>query len=511
MSDAKRLLAAFEGSRAAYGTTVVGRVGRNGKTESNSRVVHGQLDEEKIQAHIDGELGVGSIPINSENVCKFGALDIDTYDLDLQALNRKVQAMKMPLILCRSKSGGAHLFLFLKDWEPASLIREYLTEMSIALGYSGCEIFPKQDKILAERGDVGNFINMPYYGGDITTRYAMDKDGEAVDFDKFFKMVNAKRVSAAELNEMKFGGQRKYFTDGPYCLEVMASQGKIQDNRNITMFAVGVYCRLKWADDWKKHHEEFNRILCEPALEATEIVNIQRSLEKKPTYFYQCDVCPLKDFCDKNVCKTRPFGVGNQAPDMPNVGGLTILMSEPRLYFMDVDGQRMQLTTEQLQNQNLWQRQCMEQLSMMPPNLKAQKWQQMVNELMTKSVKLEVPEEMTIKGQFKELLKVYCTSRIKAMAPEEMDMGKPWTEDGQTRFTIAGIMQFLKNRGFSEYTRAEVQERLKELNGGQECHGHHAIRKPDGKRSTLRVWWVPAFEDDDVYLNTEEKENDIPF
>ncbi len=97
------------------------------------------------------------------------------------------------------------------------------------------------------------------------------------------------------------------------------------------------------------------------------------------------------------------------------------------------------------------------------------------------------------------------------MAPEEMDMGKPWTEDGQTRFTIAGVMQFLKNRGFSEYTRAEVQERLKELNGGQECHGHHAIRKPDGKRSTIRVWRVPAFEDDDVYLNTEEKENDIPF
>ena len=48
------------------------------------------------------------------------------------------------------------LFLFLKDWEPAALVREYLMEMSIALGFSGCEIFPKQDKILAERGDVGN-------------------------------------------------------------------------------------------------------------------------------------------------------------------------------------------------------------------------------------------------------------------------------------------------------------------------------------------------------------------
>lgn len=252
-------------------------------------------------------------------------------------------------------------------------------------------------------------------------------------------------------------------------------------------------------------------MLCDPALEATEIVNIQRSLEKKPTYFYQCDVCPLKDFCDKNVCKTRPYGVGNQAPDMPNVGGLTILLSEPRLYFMDVDGQRMQLNTEQLQNQSLWQRQCMEQLSMMPPTLKAQKWQQMVNELMSKSVKQEVPEEMTIKGQFKELLQVYCTSRIRAMVPEEMEMGKPWTEDGYTRFTIAGIMQFLKNRGFNEYTRAEVQERLKEMNGGQECHGHHAIRKTDGKRSTLRVWWVPAFEQAEIELESEGMNNDIPF
>jgi len=417
----------------------------------------------------------------------------------------------MPLILCRSKSGGAHLFLFLKDWEPAALIREYLTEMSIALGHSGCEIFPKQDKILAERGDVGNFINMPYYNAEETMRYAMNKKGKAMDLEQFLKAVDKGRVSAADLDKLTFGGDRKYFTDGPYCLEVMAAQGKIRDNRNITMFAVGVYCRLKWPDDWKKHHEEYNRMLCDPALEATEIVNIQRSLEKKPTYFYQCDVCPLKDFCDKNVCKTRPYGVGNQAPDMPNVGGLTILLSEPRLYFMDVDGRRMQLNTEQLQNQSLWQRQCMEQLSMMPPTLKAQKWQQMVNDLMSKSVKQEVPEEMTIKGQFKELLRVYCTSRIRAMAPEEMEMGKPWTEEGYTRFTIAGIMQFLKNRGFNEYTRAEVQERLKEMNGGQECHGHHAIRKADGKRSTLRVWWVPAFDEAEIELESEGMGNDIPF
>ncbi len=511
MSDARRLLAAFEGSDAAYGTTSVGRRGRNGKTEADSRVVHGTLDEEKVQEHIQGQQGVGSIPINSSNNCKFGALDIDTYDLNLEALNQKVQSMGMPLILCRSKSGGAHLFLFLKDWEPAALIREYLTEMSIALGHSGCEIFPKQDKILAERGDVGNFINMPYYNAEETMRYAMNKKGKAMDLEQFLKAVDKGRVSAADLDKLTFGGDRKYFTDGPYCLEVMAAQGKIRDNRNITMFAVGVYCRLKWPDDWKKHHEEYNRMLCDPALEATEIVNIQRSLEKKPTYFYQCDVCPLKDFCDKNVCKTRPYGVGNQAPDMPNVGGLTILLSEPRLYFMDVDGRRMQLNTEQLQNQSLWQRQCMEQLSMMPPTLKAQKWQQMVNDLMSKSVKQEVPEEMTIKGQFKELLRVYCTSRIRAMAPEEMEMGKPWTEDGVTYFTMAGLEQFLKNRQFTHYKAVHIQEQLKTLNDGGDCYQRKYITKDDGKSKYLRVWHVPAFEDEEIELEPKEFSDDIPF
>ena len=71
------------------------------------------------------------------------------------------------------------------------MVREYLTEMSVALGFSGCEIFPKQDTILAERGDVGNFINMPYFGGDVTTRYALDEKGEAMDMAQFFAAVDA--------------------------------------------------------------------------------------------------------------------------------------------------------------------------------------------------------------------------------------------------------------------------------------------------------------------------------
>ena len=361
MTTEKRLLEVFRGSGVAHGRTTVGRTGRNGKAEAKSKVVREPLTEEAVRLHIEGTQGIGSIPINSDNMCRFGALDIDTYDLNHKALSEKLKKLKLPLFHCRSKSGGAHLFLFLKDWEPAALVREYLMEMSIALGFSGCEIFPKQDKILAERGDVGNFINMPYFNAEETMRYCFNKKAEAMELPEFLAAVDKGKVSASELNEMTLGGKREHFTDGPYCLEVMTSQGAITEFRNIFMFAVGVYCRMKWPDDWKKHHEEYNRMLCKPALGAGEIINIQKSLEKKE-YYYQCDVCPLKDHCDKDLCKTRPFGVGTEAPDAAHIGGLTILLSEPRLYFMDVDGRRIQLTTEQLQNQMLWQRACMEQI-----------------------------------------------------------------------------------------------------------------------------------------------------
>ena len=111
MSLVQRLMSAFEGSDAGHGRTVLGRTSRTtGKTEAESRVIREPLTEDKIQAHIDGKVGVGAIPINADNQCKFGALDIDTYDLDIVQLNAKVQKMGLPLILCRSKSGGCLLY-----------------------------------------------------------------------------------------------------------------------------------------------------------------------------------------------------------------------------------------------------------------------------------------------------------------------------------------------------------------------------------------------------------------
>jgi len=510
MSQAKRLLAAYVGAKAAHGTTIVGRTNRNGKAEGKSKIVREPLTEELVQGHIDGVHGVGAIPINEESMCKWGALDIDVYDLDHKTLQNKIQKLQLPLLHCRSKSGGAHLYLFLKEFEQAAAVRDYLTEMSIALGHSGCEIFPKQDTIIADRGDVGNFINMPYYNAELPQRYCFNDKVEAMELDEFLDAIDEKRVSLADLEAMKLSKPRELFPKGPPCLKHIFANGPQSEPRNKLLFHVCKYAKLSNPDHWQQQAEEYNRTLFTTPLSSGEVSNTIRQHEKKD-YGYTCKEEPFKSYCDPVVCAQQEHGIGGDAPDAPQVGGLSIMLSEPRLYFMDVNGQRLQLSTEQLQNQTLWQRACMEQKNFMPPTMKPQKWQQTINALMQGATYLDVPEELTVAGEFKQHMRTYCTSHIRALAPEEMEMGKPWTDGGMTKFTLLGLMEFLHQRRFTGHSRAQIIQMIRDL-GGDNTTQSITKRTPKGEvRSTLRCWWIPAFDEEDITLEKQEFENDIPF
>ena len=148
----------------------------------------------------------------------------------------------------------------------------------------------------------------------------------------------------------------------------------------------------------------------------------------------------------------------------------------------------------------------------MPPTMRPNKWHQTISQLLKDATKLEVPEELKVSGQFTELLRIYCTNRIRAIHPEELIHGKPWTDEGLTMFTMSGLVEFLNNRKFTHFTRAQIQEQLKKLNEDNDCSGHKSIRKESGDRTTIRVWWVPEFKGEEVKLETEEiGDDEIPF
>ena len=195
----------FEGLDTAYGQTIkTDQFDERGKHKTKSYTVS-QVPVPKIwEEHLKGtDPGLGIVPINRENKCKWGCIDIDTYPFDHKKFLTQLKAKNIPMILFRSKSGGGHACLFTNDFVPAVIMRAKLKLIASALGFAKAEIFPKQDYIRVDRGDTGSFLNLPYHGDDRTMRFAYDENGEALKIEDFFEAYKEKAMSLDELKNLK--------------------------------------------------------------------------------------------------------------------------------------------------------------------------------------------------------------------------------------------------------------------------------------------------------------------
>ena len=512
MNLSEELLEAFKGFSGAHGQTDVSQERTAGKQKAKSFIVRNPLTLELIEGHISGKKGIGAIPINEENKCRFGALDIDEYPLDHNKLIDKLEELKVPCIVCRSKSGGAHIFFFFKEWMNASDFRDKAAEISSALGHGRCEIFPKQEQILVERGDVGNFINLPYFDSEQTLRYAiLKRGGDYVEasLSEFIEEIQKVKAVPKDFLKLPIGGPVELLPNYIPCLRTKLAIGVFEGERNRTAFQLGVFLQRLDPGNWKIKFEEHNMSDFHPPLSASEVVAIQNTLEKKE-YQYLCKEEPMASHCNQGVCRSMKLGIG--ATSMPVISGLSVILSEPRLWFVDIGGQRIEITTEELQAPRLFQRACMEQLKMMPPKLKDSDWETTVNSLMEKCNEIQVPEELTYKGQFFSILEAYCTGRIQAQTFEEVMLGKPYTdtEEQKTFFRLESLMEFMRQKKFDSYTRAQVQERIKETNNG-DSSSIKSFKTSSGTWKSIRVWSIPEFSSEIEIDNIVVESQEVPF
>ncbi|HAT63044.1 MAG TPA: hypothetical protein DCS66_00365, partial [Flavobacteriaceae bacterium] len=69
----------------------------NGKSTGKAGVVREERTTELWEGHLSGKgQSVGIIPINEENNCKWGCVDIDQYNLDHKNLISKIRDLKLP-------------------------------------------------------------------------------------------------------------------------------------------------------------------------------------------------------------------------------------------------------------------------------------------------------------------------------------------------------------------------------------------------------------------------------
>ena len=435
----------FAGLDRAHGVTKVSESNGEGtKIKGKSFVKRETITDELWQKHLDGVDSLGVIPINDNNKCKWGCIDIDSYaGFDHKKLIDKIKNMKLPLIVCRSKSGGAHIFLFTSDYVSAKLMRDKLVQIKAVLGYGGSEVFPKQTE-LKSKDDTGNFLNLPYFNGDNTTRYAFLENGSAASMDGFFDLYKSKKQKDITLIKVK--RPESEYSDGPPCIETLAMNKIGEGGRNNALFHYGVYAKQKWPAEWKSKVMLFNATAMQKPLSDSEVQIIVNQHEKKE-WGYKCKDEPMCSMCDRTLCRSRKYGIGQEIL-FPGLTDLQVIDLEDPYYYLNVDGERLYLeNVKYLRQQSLFQEACMKQLRNRPITLKEKDWVQLTNILLNNAEVTEPAQGMRTEDQLQNHLEEFCLNRQVSTDKNDLKKGGVWTSEGHHHFVFDRFYhQFLIRR-----------------------------------------------------------------
>ncbi len=500
-----QLMSLFDGFKKAYGV-YSGTLAKeeDGKMTGKRASITGDVTVELWRDHLSGKQGLGVIPINENSEVKFAAIDIDTYDLDLYKLNKQIMEKKLPLVLCRTKSGGAHLYLFLSEFHDAGEIQRKMREIAAVLGFGGSEIFPKQTKIVASRGDVGNWINMPYFKAHDTQRYALDNENMQVDLSGFIMMAEFRKKTPQEFLQIKLE-DTQHLVGGPPCLNHLISMGFPKGTRNNGLLNLGVYAKKVNPDGWQELVNELNTKYMDPPLDASEVMGVIKSLMKKE-FFYMCKQSPIAQYCNAPKCKARKYGIGMGDTGMPKFGGLTKLCTIPPVWFLEVEGGgRMELTTDELQNPRFFQHKCMESFNIMPILPKADVWQELISSLLSSANEVPVPAEMTPKGELLQHLEDFCTSRVQAKTVDDILLGKPWNSNKYYYFRMKDFYDYLERRKFNRMQKQHITMYMKDW--GME----HKFWNVRGKGVNCAAIKEDMFTKQEKSFETPTQKKEVPY
>lgn len=492
----RRFAALYAGYTKAYATFDPGHVER-GKVKGRYVTVREALTERAWRGHLEGTAGLVVIPLRDDDrTVTFGAIDIDVPNIDLRALDTKVKERNLPLVVCRSKSRGAHLYLFLEEPTDAEAVYETLASWAALLGHGGAEIFPKQWSRVGET-DVGNGINLPYFGD--SDRVGI-LEGEELDLEAFLDLAEVTRtkLKPPATDDLLDDPEATAFPEGPPCLQALEQLGGFPEGtRNEGMYAVAVYLRKRHGDvdAVQTAITTYDATLCHPPLGLKELTTVVRSVSKKG-YEYKCNLPPINAHCRRRHCRARRFGVGDPGSGggrtgWPTLESLTMYLGDPVRFVLQVDGHRIgYLSEEDLFVQRALQRRLSVELLTLPPTLPGPRFEAMLREVIARADRVPAEETATDKARFEHRFHEYVTQRARAEVPAELEQGLPYWVDGVVQFQLQGLFTHLEHARL-RYTQTQVCLWLREF-GAKPGKGYNL-----GNKRFLRCWELPAPVEDE--------------
>jgi len=316
----------FEGLERAYGQFKKNDKKLSVKVEGRPWVEHKPLTKQLWENHLNGvgnRLGV--FPLKDDGTCKWGAIDIDVNNYDYEDLLKNIRKFKLPLIMFRSKSGRAHVYMFMKEFTNAEEVQTVMKKFAGQLGLANIldRVYPMQTS-LEDKKD-GSWLNMPYFNHEEGSTYAYTDEFEDATIEQFFELYDkyAQTDLADYLKEEIETPKKKnkpakektledfFLPCTKNCLKL--NGGKIpSENRNdylLHMYTWSMRAVEKGVEKIEAYSKmdaatllkHFNREYMARPLEEKEIDNtILKSTDRE--YNYLCKRPPIKKYCDASAC-----------------------------------------------------------------------------------------------------------------------------------------------------------------------------------------------------------------
>lgn len=465
-TPAERFLALFPSNTRSSG--------RYDAKRDRAYTEHEPVKPENVTAHLNGTLGCGGVAIQDDDTCQWAALDIDNHDsdedIDIGKIDEAIRRNKLPLIPCRSKSGGVHCYLFLDKPQPAARIRTFMATWAAQVGYHGCEVFPKQGRLSDDRSgkkQFGNWINWPYMGGDATMRYAV-YDGKRLTLDQFLAFAEKSRVSDAQLRSSSSSDH----PEAPPCVQRMYANGVAAGHRNEALYNIVVYLRKANPDGYVALSESANGSIFQRPLGKAEA---QRTIASagRPDYGYRCNEEPIRSLCDRATCLKRKFGItpadAERLVTIESVPAFTELvkyLTEPVRWEVKIDGVVVtNITTEQLLDWRAIRSIVADRLTKIVPLIKNQEWERILAPLMKEARMIETPDDASVTGVIRDRLREFASKTDLANPGKDVKdrlallRGMPVVQvlDGERHVVFRG-------QDFVNYLKRTKSEELKGIN-----------------------------------------------
>lgn len=496
--DIKNFMTLFSGNTDAHGVHIPDKVTVAGnKAPGRSTTERTPPSEGHFELHIKGEQGLGIIPIDKNGKVRFGAIDIDRYEqFDEKRWCRLIYENELPLTPFRSKSGGMHLFVFFSKPTNAEKVVQYLSFVRYLLCLSDkTEVFPKQKVLVASQ--TGNWINLPYFNAEETTRYMYDAAGNKLPFAQAMLFAMDRRIN---IDDAIADLERMHFAKGPPCIQrlFLNRDTELRSNRNKALFNIATYFKAVDENTYIDRTIACNRLFPEP-LSDTEVQRTVISSHERNTYPYQCNEEPLSDHCNREVCMSRPYGFSQGSIANVAVGQLTRHGTKDPYYIWEINGEPVQFKSErELMSQSIFRAMMIRYANKVPAPVKPAIWDSVVQRALNSMVTIEdeTADDMTTDTSVKTHLARFIKDR-QVVSFDDVADGFTYidVEKDKALFKVSFFLEYLfEKRALTAVDNKDIRKGLHAL----------GVKKEQRKCSSGKYMRVHAIAMEALYGDEKE-------